>query len=858
MSDLILPSVVTALAHTKLREAGIALRNKLTATNFDVRHPELVSVRTAPVIKSRTEQDVLALVEAGRRLLAGHTPAPVPGHVDIAGVGKYAILGSTGFAWPDYAAHFVRQPVGRSSAMRTGSADADFSAVYVPSTHFALRVGRLARDEAANAEERAEIGAFAAGMLSTVAHDFVLGPVIRGLRADQNTTRHTRTSMFGVKDAGQQSMQALFGGAQAAGIMQSWWPDPAQIPDALYDGYLAALGEVYGFLDEADAPGLREFLKDFDGLAEVTPERLRAGVQYLSSAANRSSWGFGTWYAAFIPTMVAVPLSLLVGRYLAPASGTFAAVPSPSALGSVQLYSLAAGIASITPFALSMHAWAEVLEHDGVFISSLVVGIARLISAGAAVGFAAGDLEGGAIASVAALAGTDVYTLVRGFVELGLGLTPEASLNFINSMPFVFGLIAIGCGAIFTELDQQDELDFWIPWAIIAAVMAALGTIPAALLTGAGGLTGLFDPKADAALPVLSSIGALAAARPRATAATFDDSTLTPITTMLAPGGTDRLTAMIYPADSGAAVKVWWEGDGDLTIEHDANSITLRVDGADRPPIVLRSDQASSADVAALLVADLEGVRAAVVNPGLHRQLAYPEVVNDPGDGEATREQHDEKASAPQPVGTSADDAYVLRTAPGANIATRVGASLGQSQPEPLDLAPSGRDTDDSAVGIAADLAAMLVAGASPSFDAVSANGPSLPTLADDRLSSVYQVLRNWNLDERRLNEWRAVVSGGAAVEKIDPATHDASMRPLETGAPAYSSAAFLGDDLLNDMGWVPTWRAWLRMASDVTADPTSSSPERYTPVIERRDGRVAAPTNAELTTAIRFLFDLR
>ena len=30
----------------------------------------------------------------------------------------------------------------------------------------------------------------------------------------------------------------------------------------------------------------------------------------------------------------------------------------------------------------------------------------------------------------------------------------------------------------------------------------------------------------------------------------------------------------------------------------------------------------------------------------------------------------------------------------------------------------------------------------------------------------VYQVFRNWNLDRRRVNEWRMLVAGGAVSEK--------------------------------------------------------------------------------------------
>jgi hypothetical protein len=72
-----------------------------------------------------------------------------------------------------------------------------------------------------------------------------------------------------------------------------------------------------------------------------------------------------------------------------------------------------------------------------------------------------------------------------------------------------------------------------------------------------------------------------------------------------------------------------------------------------------------------------------------------------------------------------------------------------------------------------------------------------------------------------------------------------------------YANAAPAAEDLLNDMGWIPAWRAWLRVATDVTTDTSAQTPEPYTSPVQRRDGRTVKPTNRELTDAMRFLFDL-
>jgi hypothetical protein len=150
----------------------------------------------------------------------------------------------------------------------------------------------------------------------------------------------------------------------------------------------------------------------------------------------------------------------------------------------------------------------------------------------------------------------------------------------------------------------------------------------------------------------------------------------------------------------------------------------------------------------------------------------------------------------------------------------------------------------------------MLVAGAVPSLRPASANKPGLPAIAAPIPGPVYQVFRQWNLDERRLNEWRMLVEGGAVSEKTNPAQHEPGMRPHPNPA-GYASAVPAGEDLLNDMGWIPAWRAWLRIAADVTTDTSAATAQPYTRPVQRRDGRIVRPTNTELTDAMRFLFDL-
>ena len=84
----------------------------------------------------------------------------------------------------------------------------------------------------------------------------------------------------------------------------------------------------------------------------------------------------------------------------------------------------------------------------------------------------------------------------------------------------------------------------------------------------------------------------------------------------------------------------------------------------------------------------------------------------------------------------------------------------------------------------------------------------------------------DWNLDHRRVNEWRTIVAGGAAAEAAPPA--DAELAD--------------GARVADAMGWVPLWRAWLRVATDTQQDAgaTTCRPTRRSsgPPTARRSAR--------------------
>jgi len=855
MADLILPSATAALAHKRLRESAERLRDKITAARYDI----VGRTATRPVTVQPTDRRMLALLDAARDLLAGHRRPDLPPGMRIGtGPGTFAVLGTTGYDWPTYAEAAAEQPIWRSGAMRRGSPDPQFGRVTVPTAEFALQVALHTLPNVTSADDAADVRAFTGGMLARAAHDAIVAPVARGLRADVNTRVHDRLGPAAMGVAADRARRSVLGDRRGSSTWERWWPDVDEVPDALWDGYISALEATYGL--SGTQPGFASFLERFEAGEPIDRESLEAGVRYLTGGRVLEDWGLGMWYLVLTPALLSVPISLLVGRALPPADGFLAPGGSANALGGLQIFSLAHGISAITPFALSMHLWTLVPGHQVAFVSNLVTGILRFVLTPATMGAAAAGSAGATWPLWALQTGTDLYSLISGIVAFAQSRSADGFLHMINTLPSVMGLTATGFAAIFEAAGLTDDLGYWLTWAILTVlIMVAGGLGAAAGLAGAEGIGALFDPDRDPRLSIVEALESLAGADAATLAAVFDDSTLWRDTTA-ATSTAATLDELRYPPDAKPIVRVWWEGTGDLEIAHDDHTIQLRVDGGAPTVIVLRPDQLDPASLAIRLEDELTGVSTALVDPDLPLSLAFPAALADPGDDAATVAEHDELADDFLPVGTTEEDAYVLRCGPRALVASRVSAGSDPlRRTGPLAIAPNDAlgDLDASALGLAGDLAAMLCAGAAPVLGPVTANTAGLPPIADPVPPAVYQVFRQWNLDERRLNEWREIVTGGAAPDTADAAGHHAGLRPHPNPATYNNVAAAAGADLVADMGWIPTWRAWLRMATDITTDSAAATAEPYTPQVQRRDGTTAAPTNQQLTDAMRFLFDL-
>ncbi len=177
----------------------------------------------------------------------------------------------------------------------------------------------------------------------------------------------------------------------------------------------------------------------------------------------------------------------------------------------------------------------------------------------------------------------------------------------------------------------------------------------------------------------------------------------------------------------------------------------------------------------------------------------------------------------------------------------------------PPAMTPGG----ESIMDYAADVAAMLCLGATPHL--LSTAELTVPSLAgkndagghavDQKIKKVYQVFRNWNLDRRRVNEWRMLVAGGATSEKGEAADgYDSAM--TQPRDPGWALGAPQGEPVALARGWARVFREWLTMAGKGTRGAAGHPTEDATNPAGNGAGP-GAPSNLELSRAIAFLFDM-
>jgi len=839
-SGLLVPMSATLLTHQRLTAITTALG---------------VKVATAGATCHPVERRVLAMAKAGLANLEAGPKPRVAATVTGANVGSYALLGSLGFQLPDYTGALLPGGGWVGQHLRRGTGDPHLSHVAVGASELPLQMARLGL-AATSGTTKAAVQAFSTGMLAGAASNVLLSPQLADLYAkDTNADWDPSRASRGAAALEHHLRQSFLGGATGVTTLQSWLPPASDVPAALWEQYIAAIGQTYGLPGVRDH-GFGSFEANFDAGFWLNPTRLSNGYGVLLEDVRSSSWSAWPWWGLLIPILIAPSMSLIAARSL-PHAKAFFEGGELTERAYFETLTASMGIGAIAPFLYSMILWGKFDEHTEVFVTSLLMGLARgaLVAAGLAT---ADDEDQGAGVRWGGLflplVGADVYAALRGVFDSGRhpGNTKVMALQIIPAMT---GLTTLGLaglaraigGGDTTRDKDKDDLTFWLLTLGSGALFLTAVGIPVALaLSGNSPASWFLRDRSQ--LPLLAAVEHAGAdpVRPTAAARVFEPGTRWPAA---APGAeTDRQG---YPAGTRPLVRVWYEGEGDLSVRYGADNVTFKQGAAET--VVPLADPVTATSLAAVLQAGLAGVKAEVVGADEPpNTVPLPPGLADAGDEGALEVAETLRTSFVR-VPTQKANAIVLREAPRTKRSTIAGNHPSAATPFPL--LPEDPATDSRAgLGAAADLGALLVTAAAPSFATVTV-ADTLPALPAAAVGEVMQVFRRWNLNERRLEEWQSLVTGHGATAAVADPVRD-GQNTLIRKQPAGYAAQATGRDVAEAMGWLPLWRAWLTVAGDTTADAGAAVIHAQTPTVKFPAGD-RKPNNSELTEGVRFLLDM-
>jgi hypothetical protein len=843
-TGLVVPLTTALLARHRLSAAATGLQAKIDAASAP-------PVGVAPAVVSPTERYVLALAKAALANLDAGPAAPVAAGGTGAGIGSFSLLGALGFELPAYASLLAPGGGWVADLLRRGTPDPQMSLVKAPAVDLPLRIalraiGGLPAGDVALAPK---VRAFASGMVGAAAAGLVVGPQLADLLAvdtARDWSRHTPSAgAAAVEDAIRRRFLTVTGQPVAPA---SLLPGAGAVPDELWVAIAATIAEVLGPPD-ARPKGWAAFEASFDPGDPLTGVRLRNAYELLLQDLRTGSWPAVAWWFLLLPFAMAVPVALLAARGLPHGKAFFTEAASVDERALQELLTVGFGAGAVPSFVYSMILWGLIDEHTEAFVNALVLGLAR---AGLVVGALAGagdeDLSAGVrwLGLFTPLAAADAYALVRA-VLAGTDRPGDRFVFGLQTFPAISGLTTLGVAGLLKGIKiSHTDAGFWAPWAVLTAGLLGAAIPVSIALASRGGYRSWFL-RENRSLPVLTSTAALAEAKPdaRARGRVFAPDRLWALPGTAAPA----LPDLRYPAGMRPLVRVWWTGQGDLEIRPGDHDVVFRLGGVETNVAVPAGTTVPQ--LVALLTGALAGVQAEPEGAGDPPVPFQTPALADPGDPLPA-------ADAPVartrflPVGRTKEDGVLINHVPRADLSTQLGLAAAPLDPFPVVPLEDLSNLDDSGLGHAADLAALLAAAAAPSLAPVQV-ADALPALPDPQLHEVVRVFRRWNLDERRLDEWRTLMSGGAEVEPAPGAQPDPMLRDVLTD-PGRPHPA--GAPVAAAMGWVPLWRAWLKVASDVTADVSAAVVHADTPVVTMPDG-ARRPTNAELTDGVRFLLDL-
>lgn len=324
------------------------------------------------------------------------------------------------------------------------------------------------------------------------------------------------------------------------------------------------------------------------------------------------------------------------------------------------------------------------------------------------------------------------------------------------------------------------------------------------------------------------------------------------------PDQSDPRLDRVYPSDYRPLARLWWTGSGKMTLRVDRISLTFKPEGGEEQQIPTPMAPLTPAQFVQLLtetVTDKDGVVGGLkgeVFDATDTGAVYPM----PSGASLAAHNDDETDADKIAAGlrrfrrltgknnrksltlyhvAKPYQAVFMGTngtfrAPTAEVLAIKEATQGYTYV--TDPVLDG-DRPNKVMSRAAELGALLCMGAA---------GHVTPGASDS--DKVYQVFRNWNLDRRRVNEWKMLIAGGALSDKpgaadaydgampggdLAPADSAAWTAPVAGASPSVIAEA---EGTALELGWINTLEDWLvaleagkDMTSADVADPTERTP---------------------------------
>jgi hypothetical protein len=872
-------------------KAVLLLSRERLQTIIDVVGQAIVRRRAAgtPVLKLETK--VLDLAERAHRMLSTDPPAESSLPNDLfprpllSKVSKYAVMGSMG---PDITAFSTALVPGQQwvfDLIHKGTPDPDREMVRAPTCDFALQIWTEGSKLMTAEPDREKLRAYVLGHLCHIAADIISHPFINDIEWHDGLDKRGKLDHAdgeGSHDA--LVAQKIYGrtSTRSGEAWDKWWPTLDEVPKPFFEAYANALSSIYK-IGKTRPLGFGEFEDKHKELAPPEPDVafVRDGYSLYRKGIISVVYEFGAgkWFGML--TFLMLPATLMPLLVIALPSGR-QLLEEPKDEDErrgerawFEVVSLPLYIGAMT--SIIYGGWVASMTSRGV-VGRTALGL--VTSSIVALGTIAFAIEGHARGMSPAVrwsllfgvpAALMLLYLILGFVDLGTGKERRSAVLFIHSFPMLVLLLLtlIMVLIVFVPIGEGalDEAGFWIRTALwIGLALLPWILVPIFVLRDKG---------------VPEKPEEFSARLPHAVRL-FDDATL------FSGAAADGITPKFYPSGRRGLFRLWWTGEGTMSVRSDRYALVFKLEVADTT-----TEQAVSVPVSSTLPGEyLEFLEATVKDgsgtTGKLKGKVISEVTEDrvalpPGAAFAAHGDEDEDYSAEdqktksaefRKLGTDEDSDYIVYHAPKAYQAIRFGPPLAAGMGGPLSSTfdfttrhfdetklvadektsgylyvhdPVEGSTTNTLMSYASDVGALLcMAGATHMTD---------PALG---IGKTFQAFRNWDLDRRRVNEWRMLVAGGALSEtrgrpeSYDPALPRGIHGPADPAGwvapihdPAHPEIVREADSTLRDQGWAELLRKWLELERQ--PDQNLMTAESLFP---------DWPTNRSLSRGLAYLLD--